>query len=189
MDRKSRANDSLYWRNYGFGFGLDRYRGTRVILHSGHTGVAIVILPEKHISVVVFTNLDNRFGTDAQGLALGVAGFYVPEISLLDMSAKTDADPARTERVRSVLTRLLRGEPDYSQYSTSLLSSIQKGVIDISTRTPHIGGFTSLAFLGEEDQDGEKLLYYRADFSKGRLFVRVAFDDVGKITCFQMIHI
>ena len=186
---KSRANDAFYWRDYGFGFAMDHYRGVRVVLHSGFTGVGIVILPEKHLSVVVFTNLDNRFGTDAQGLALGVVGTYVPEVSLLAMTTKTDPDPSRTERVRGALARLVRGEPDYSQYVRSIFPSVQGSVAAFSTRGPHIGEFQSLVFLGEEEQEGEKLLYYRADFSKGRLFVRVSFDSTGKISCFQMTHV
>ncbi len=186
---RSRSNEAFYWRDYGFGFGIDHYRGVRVILHSGFTGVGIVILPEKHLSVVVFTNLDNRFGTDAQGLALGVAGVYVPEVSLLAMPVKTDPDPSRLERVRGALAQLVRGEPDYRQYVSALFPSVQGSVAGFSTRAPHIGDFQSLVFLGVEDQAGEKLLYYRADFSKGRLFVRVSFDSTGKISCFQMIHI
>jgi CubicO group peptidase (beta-lactamase class C family) len=73
---RARANDILYRRDYGFGWGLDRYRGVCVVLHSGSSGTGIVVLPKQRISVIVFTNLDNRFGTDAHGLTLGIAGIY-----------------------------------------------------------------------------------------------------------------
>ena len=186
---RSRANDSFYWRDYGLGFGVDRYRGVRVVLHSGFSGVGMVVLPEKRLSVVVFTNLDNRFGTDAQGLALGVAGAYAPEVSLLAMATMKDSDPNRTDRVRGTLERLIRGEPDYGQYERPLYPSVLGSVADFSTRAPHLGELRSVAFLGEYEQDGDTLLYYRADFSKGRLFLRVGFDSAGKISCFQMIHV
>jgi len=184
---KSRANDILYWRDYGFGWGLDRYRGVRVVLHSGYTGVGIVVLPEQRISVIVFTNLDNRFGSDAMGLALGITGIYVPEVSLLALPPKADPDPGRTKRVQDEFVRLVRGEPDYSQYAHSLFHGIQEGVVDLATRTAHLGTLQSFSFL--EERDDEKLVYYRADFAKARLFLRVGFDSEGKIVCFQLIHV
>jgi CubicO group peptidase (beta-lactamase class C family) len=182
-----RANIVLGWLDYGFGWGVDRYRGVKIVMHSGHTGTGIVVLPEQRISVIVFTNLDNRFGTDAHGLALGIAGMYVPEISLLAMQPKTDPDPDRTKRVQEEFVRLAKGEPNYGQYSATMLRGIQEAVEDFATRTPHLGAFQSLSFL--EERDDEKLVYYRADFSNARLFVRVGFDGAGKINCFQMIHI
>jgi CubicO group peptidase (beta-lactamase class C family) len=184
---KASANEILYWRDYGFGWGLDRYRGVRVVLHSGYTGVGIVVLPERRISVIVFTNLDNRFGTDAVGLALGVAGIYVPELSLLAMPLKSDPDPARAKRVQQEFVRLVKGEPEYGQYARSLFPGIQEGAVDFATRAPHLGALQSFSFL--EERDDEKLVYYRADFAKARLFVRVGFDSEGKISCFQVMHI
>jgi D-alanyl-D-alanine carboxypeptidase len=184
-----RANDTLYWRDYGFGFAVDEYRGVRVVLHSGSTGTGIVVLPEKRTAVVVFTNLDNRFGSDAQGLALGIAGMYVPEVSLLAMPTKADPDPARTARIHDQLARLLKGEPDPRQYAPSLLAAIQANLDTFATRAPHIGGFESLVFLDAEQRNGESLLYYRATFTRARLFLRVAFDADGKIACLQAVHI
>ena len=184
---KARANEILYWRDYGFGWALDRYRGVRVVLHSGYSGMGIVVLPEQRISIIVFTNLDNRFGTDAQGLALGIAGIYEPKISLLTMPHKSDPDPSRMKRIQDELVRLVRGEPDYGQYARALFPGIQEGVIAFATRAPHLGALQSFSFL--EERDDEKLIYYRADFANGRLFLRVGFDSAGKIDCFQLIHV
>jgi D-alanyl-D-alanine carboxypeptidase len=182
-----RANTVLGWRDYGFGWGVDRYRGVKIVLHTGYTGTGIVMLPEQRTAVIVFTNLDSRFGTDAHGLALGIAGMYVPEISLLAMQPKTDPDPARTKRVQDEFLRLAKGEPDYIQYSSSMLHGVQEAVSDFATRTPHLGAFQSLSFLEERNDD--KLVYYRADFANARLFLRVGFDSTGKINCLQVIHV
>ena len=184
---QARANRVLGWLDYGFAWGVDRYRGVKIVMHSGYTGTGIVMLPEQRTAVIVFANLDNRFGTDAHGLALGVAGMYVPEISLLAMQPKADPDPARTKRVQDEFLRLAKGAPDYSHYSAAMLHGIQEAVTDFATRTPHLGAFQSLSFLEERNDD--KLVYYRADFSNARLFLRVGFDSTGKINCFQVIHV
>lgn len=184
-----RANDTWSWRDYGFGFGLDRYRGARVILHSGFTGVGIVVLPEERISVVVFTNLDNRWGADAHGLALGVAGMYAPEVSLVAMSSQADPDPRRTEQIRAEFIRLTSGAPDPSHYAPPLLSSLPDSVKHFGARGHHLGPLQSFAFLGTEQGTAEALLYYRATFAKARYFVRVGFDADGKIACLQAIHL
>ena len=184
---KARANDILYWRDYGIGWGLDRYRGVRVVLHSGSSGVGIVVLPKQRISVIVFTNLDNRFGTDAHGLALGIAGIYAPEISLLGMLPETDPDANRAKRVQEQMAQLVKGAPNYDEYSSALFPGIQDGVIAFATRAPQLGALQSFSFL--EERDDEKLVYYRADFANARLFLRVGFDGAGKINCFQVIHV
>ncbi|NWG13601.1 MAG: beta-lactamase family protein, partial [Acidobacteria bacterium] len=57
------------WRNYGFGFGLDRVFGHRVVLHSGYVGVGFVMFPDDRLSVVVFTNMRHSAGSDPVGLA------------------------------------------------------------------------------------------------------------------------
>jgi D-alanyl-D-alanine carboxypeptidase len=184
---RARANSAMYWRDYGFGWGLDRYRGVQVKIHAGYTGMGIVVLPERRISVIVFTNLDNKFGTDAHALALGIAGFYVPEISLLAMQPKSDPDPGRTRRVQEELVRLMKGEPEYGQYSSTMLPSVRGTVAGLATKEPHFGALQSVSFL--EERDDEKLVYYRVDFAKARLFLRVGFDSAGKIDCFQMMHV
>jgi CubicO group peptidase (beta-lactamase class C family) len=184
---QARANGVLGWRDYGFGWGVDRYRGVKIVMHTGYTGTGIVMLPEQRTAVIVFTNLDSRFGTDAHGLALGIAGMYVPEISLLAMQPKIDPDPARTKRVQEEFVRLAKGEPNYSDYSATMLHAIQEAVEDFATRTPHLGAFQSLSFLEERNDD--KLVYYRADFANARLFLRLGFDGAGKINCFQVIHV
>lgn len=181
-----RANDVRGGVDYGFTC-VDRYRGVKVVNHTGTTGTGIVMLPEQRTAVIVFTNLDTAFGTDAHGLALGIAGIYVPEVSLLKIQPQTDPDAGRTGRVQQELLRLLNGEPDYSQYSSSMLRPIQESLDGFATRTPHLGAFHSLSFLEERSED--KLVYYRADFANARLFLRVGFDSAGKINCFQVMHV
>ena len=142
-----------------------------------------MILPDQHISVIVFTNLDNRFGTDAHGLALGIAGMYVPEISLLALQPQTDPDSTRTKRVQEEFVRLAKGKPSYGEYSATMLDSIQEAAEDFATRIPHPGTFQSLSFL--EERSDEKLVYYRADFTNARFFLRSASTAPERLTAFR----
>ena len=82
---------------------------------------------------------------------------YVPEISLLGLQPKADPDAARAKRVQEEFARLARGEPDYSQYSSTIVHAIQEGVSDFATRTPHLGVLKSFYFL--EERADEKLVY------------------------------
>jgi len=97
------------WRNYGFGFGLDRIHGHRVITHSGLVGVGFVMFPEDRISVVVFTNLRHGAGSDPVGLAYGIASKYLPDISLRARTATPDPDTALGSMLRSEYERMLEG--------------------------------------------------------------------------------
>ena len=106
---------------------------------------------------------------------------------LLALQPKADPDAARAKRVQEEFARLARGEPDYSQYSSTIVHAIQEGVSDFATRTPHLGVLQSFHFL--EERADEKLVYYRVDFANARLFLRVGFDSAGKINCFQVIHV
>jgi hypothetical protein len=76
----------------------------------------------------------------------------------------------------------MKGE-NYGQYSTTMLRGIQEAVADFATRTPHLGAFQSLSFLEERNDD--KLVYYRADFTSARLFLRVASTAQERSTAFK----
>jgi CubicO group peptidase (beta-lactamase class C family) len=186
----TRADDTLYWRDYGFGWGLDRYRGIRVAIHSGFTGVGIAVLPDRSTAAVVFTNLDNRFGSDAHGLALGLVGAYEPAVSLVGMPTKPDSDAALTERCRTAFRRIVANDPDDGAYSPSLVASIREGARSFESRAPSLGALQSFTFLTDEPSDDGLVRYYEARFANGRLFVRIVMDAKRRtILSLQAIHV
>jgi CubicO group peptidase (beta-lactamase class C family) len=180
-----RANEFSFYQHYGFGFGLARVRNHRVVLHTGSTGVAILKLPDHGTSVVVFTNLDHRFGSDPAGLALGVAGVYVPQVSLSGLAARPDPEPALTERLRAEFERFSRGAPDRASYLASEAAAAWMGSQDLAARGHLLGRLDSFVLVEEGTEDGERVRYYRAGFAGGRMFVRVGLTASGLISGLQ----
>ncbi|HEV8583926.1 MAG TPA: serine hydrolase domain-containing protein [Methylomirabilota bacterium] len=101
---------------YGFGWVVDERRGHRWISHSGITGTELSRLPDDGLTVVVLTNLGADFApgnrVNSWGLAYGVAGRYVKGLLVGPQKPEPDPDPARTARVREMLERMARNEPD-----------------------------------------------------------------------------
>ena len=180
-----RANEFTFYQHYGFGFGLVRIRNSRIVLHTGSTGVAILKLPEHDTSVVVFTNLDHRFGSDPAGLALGVAGLHLPQVSLAGLGPRPDSDPALTERLRAEFDRFSRGVPDRASYLASEASAAWMGAQDLAARQHRLGRLDSFVLVDEGTEDGERVRYYRAGFAKGRAFVRICLTAAGQISGLQ----
>lgn len=169
-------------RSYGFGWVVDSFRGHRILSHGGYTGVNIWRMPDDRTTVIVLTNLDRPSGSNPHGLASGIAGFYVPGASWLAMEAKTDPVPEFTSKLQNELLRLQKGESDKALYAPEYAKKFHRAVsgsahADLRT----LGALRSLAFLDQESENGQRLLYYRAEFEGGRYFVRVLLDDAGKI--------
>lgn len=95
--------------NYGFGWGLGEFRGHRLIAHGGATGVYLLRLPDDRLTVIVLTNLDGWTGTNADGIALTVAGHYIPDLLLSRLKEQPDPDPQMTQKMRNVLSDIESG--------------------------------------------------------------------------------
>ena len=173
-------------RSYGFGWVLDRFRGHRIISHGGYTGVNIWRMPDDGVTVIVLTNLDRPSGSNPHGLAQGVAGFYVPGVSWLAMQPANDLRPELTAKLREELPRWQEGTSEQSLYSAEFIEKSHSAFVGGSrSEMRRIGAFRSLAFLAEEAAPEGRMLYYRAEFESGRLFLRVLLDRAGKIADIQ----
>jgi len=93
-----------FGHSYGFGWGLGEIRGHRGIAHGGTTGVFLLRLPDDRLTVIVLTNLDASVGTNAGGIALTVAGHYIPDLLLSRLKEQPDPDPQMAQKMRSVLS-------------------------------------------------------------------------------------
>lgn len=173
-------------RSYGFGWVVDRFRGHRIISHGGYTGVNIWRMPDDRVTVIVLTNLDRPSGSNPHGLAQGVAGFYVPGVSWLAMPPKADPRPGFSAKLREELPRWLEGQSDESLYSADFVKKSHRAFVASSrAEMRRLGAFRSLAFLDEEATPAGRLLYLRAEFAGGCVFLRILLDASGKIADIQ----
>jgi CubicO group peptidase (beta-lactamase class C family) len=183
------AGELFQWRRYGFGFGLDTLFGRRVVVHSGHSGVGMVKLPEERLSVVVFTNLEHPAGSDPVGLAYGVVGLLRPELSLAALAPAADPEPRRGAALRADYERFAAGDPALDRYAERTRGLAWEGAGGLAGRVARIGKLTGFSFLREERTEGRVELHYRADHERGRVWVSYLLDPDGRIASLRWLRL
>jgi CubicO group peptidase (beta-lactamase class C family) len=183
------AREVYSFSGYGLGFGLDEVLGQRVILHTGHSGVAYVKFPALDLAVVVFTNLEHPKGSDPAGLALGVAGLLEPSISLRALSAAASGEPPSAASLRRAYEDFLAGAPELSIYSPSLQITMWHNRDTFLDRSPRLGSLVSWTFLRQSLVDGESAFLFRAAHTHGEVYVRFSMDARGKISRLVWWHL
>lgn len=173
---------------YGLGFGLDEVRGERVILHTGHSGVAYVKFPALQLAVAVFTNLEHPMGSDPAGLALGVAGLLEPKVSLRTLVAPAK-EPAAARGLRRDYELFLAGTPDLARYAWRLQPTVWENRDSFSGRLPRLGPLVSWQFLQAAPVDGEPSLLFRATHAHGEVYVRFSLDREGHVSRLVWWHL
>lgn len=174
------ASEVFQWSRYGLGVGLDEVLGESVALHSGHSGVGFVRLPDRNLSVVVFTNLEHPQGSDPVGLALGVAGLLEPAVSLADLPAISGADPSLVARLRAAYEDFGTGSPDLSRYAPSLRLPTWEGAPGLAGRLPRLGSLSSFELVRDQALDGARTLLFRARHVDGTIYWRVSLEQEGE---------
>ncbi len=183
------GGEFFQWRRYGFGFGLDTLFGRRVVVHSGHSGVGMVKLPEERLSVVVFTNLEHPAGSDPVGLAYGVVGLLRPDLSLAALPPAADPDPARGAALRADYERFAAGDPDLDRYAPRARPLAWGGAGGLAGRMARIGKLTGFHFLREERTEGRVELHYRADHERGSVWISFLLDPDGRIATLRWLRL
>ncbi len=116
----------LFGPNYGLGWGLSNHRGYMEIGHGGsfiHGYTAnFVRFPEKHLAVIVLTNLNP---TNASWISYNIAGFYFPELKGIDqLKEEPNADTSLNTKVYTLLDGMGNGNLDTSLVTTSFKQRI-----------------------------------------------------------------
>jgi CubicO group peptidase (beta-lactamase class C family) len=165
--------------DYGFGWFLDTVHGGRVMLHSGGTpgfSSAIHRFVEPRISVILLTNRGDR---PLDHVAREVAAFYAP--ALVPTQPK-DVDPARSERLRGILVRLLAGEADPDDFAPAmrafLATPLGRSVWKWVGGDGPLASFTPL----EEEASGDlHIVRYRVKLGQAALRFSFALDGRGRV--------
>ncbi len=187
------AGEIFQWSRYGLGVGLDEILGEPATLHSGHSGVGFVRFPKRHLSVVVFTNLEHAAGSDPVGLAIGVAGLLEPALALTALPARPATLPAERAldaRLRADYESFCAGKPDLARYAPGLAIPVWEGAPGLAGRMPRLGALQSFDRVLDTPLDGERNLTFRARHAGGTIYWRVGLDARGdKVTRVVWWHV
>lgn len=183
------AAEVFSWTRYGLGLGIDDILGERLITHSGHSGVGFVKFPARGLAVVVFTNLANSAGSDAVGLALGVAGMLEGRVALRGMPTARAPDGELAARLRSDFESLAAGSPDLMRYARGIRSTVWRNSADFAGRISILGLLKSFEFLREQRLDGERAIWFRATYASATYYVRFSVDSAGLISRLGWWHL
>ena len=102
-----------FGHGYSLGWFLRDLRGHRIIHHSGLSGTDFLHLPDDKLMVIVLTNLEMRFSR-AFGIAIGVAGRYIPDLLVSSLKQQPDPDPQMTQELKTLLSDIANGVEDLS---------------------------------------------------------------------------
>lgn len=175
------AHEIYSFSGYGLGIGLDDLIGHTLWLHTGHSGVAWIRIPDLDIAVVVFTNLEHPKGSDAAGLALAVAGLLEPSVSLRKLPALPGKLPAAAQPLRHDYEQFYGGGPDLRRYTHHARLTMWQNRDTFADRRPRIGALRDWQLLRHAPTDGQDSYLFRATHEHGEIYIRFSLDRDGRI--------
>ena len=175
------AHEIYSFSGYGLGTGLDDLLGHPMWLHTGHSGVAWIRIPDLDIAVVVFTNLEHVKGSDAAGLAIGVAGLLEPKLSLRALAPLPGKLPVAAQPLRQEYEQFYAGQPDTRRYSHHARLTIWQGRDTFEGRKPRLGALKDWQLVRHAPTDGQDSYLFRATHERGEIYIRYSFDQAGRI--------
>jgi CubicO group peptidase (beta-lactamase class C family) len=182
------AREVYSFSGYGLGTGLDDVLGERVMLHTGHSGVAWVKFPGLDLGVVIFTNLEHPRGSDPAGMALAVAGMLEPRLSLRALVAPK-AEPPAAQGLRRDYEAFLEGKPDLRRYTLHMQPTMWANRDAFAGRLPRLGPLASWQFLRAAPVEGEPTFLFRATHAHGEIYLRYSLDPAGHISRLVWWHL
>ncbi|HZH31658.1 MAG TPA: serine hydrolase domain-containing protein [Pyrinomonadaceae bacterium] len=164
----------------GFGWFIENYRGRRLIHHSGGTpGFSSIIhrFVDDKLTIIILTNHADRM---LDQLSIDIAGMYVP--TLKRPEGKTDPEPLTTLRLKEVMSGLLNGKHEPTQFTHAMR-------IHLNTATgkslwqwyAYQGALTSFAFSDREDAGDSYLLRYKVSLGGNPYWFSFRMMKDGKI--------
>jgi D-alanyl-D-alanine carboxypeptidase len=155
---------------YGLGWFLDNFNQHFALQHGGAiAGYAsgIYRLPHDRLDVIVLTNCANA---DGASIARSIASLYVPSISLDSLQPQPDPNPDFTQR----FLKLLQGDdsslPFSPEYEFMRKTRLGKYINEYQSAFRHI---SSLEFLREETQYGDRITYYKTSLNGKTVYASI----------------
>ena len=169
---------------YGFGWRISDIRGHRLIGHTGQTagfGAANFRYVDDGVTVIVLTNL-GEIGLGGQ-IAVRLAKFYAPGLSLKAITGKPEAVSGLGEKLLAVLRARSDEKLDTAPITPQLMRSLSTERSKANyRRIAALGGPGNVTYV-ESDESGTRPSYrYRVESGKGFFLWRIAVDDAGRVS-------
>jgi D-alanyl-D-alanine carboxypeptidase len=170
---------------YGLGFRLSPIRGTRLVAHSGQTagfGTSLSRFADDDLTVIAITNL----GEDGMGtlLALGVAKFYLPKLSLSLVTSGGGEDATLSSIVRKAIEQRLANSPSEDVFTAGLIRSISSNRAKVrNRRIAALGPIEKVTFVGTDFSfNADKVHRYLVKTENRYFLWRFAFTEDRRVT-------
>jgi CubicO group peptidase (beta-lactamase class C family) len=166
---------------YGFGWGIGKANGHRVVSHGGGIpgfSTELMRFPDDKLTVIVLTNMD---GGHAGSLARGIAGRIIPALAEKAAEPIADKDAKTTERLRDVLAKALKGEVDLDQFTEESGKALAPRIKESKDQVAALGALKTFELVDRKERADTLQLRYRASLDKEAVKVLFVLDKSGKI--------
>lgn len=137
--------------DYGLGWGVDDHLGIPMIHHGGAhmTGFKTYFgkFPKQELTVIV---LCNQRQANPANIAVGIAGFYIPEIQLTRMKPQADPMPDRAEKFKTALAELAERK-ETSLATPEFVRNYARSSERARSLAERLRDMTAFDFLGTRD--------------------------------------
>jgi D-alanyl-D-alanine carboxypeptidase len=174
---------------YGFGWGLKKVNGHRLISHGGgipgfSTNVSRYV--DDNFSVIVLTNLDSG---NADALAQGIAGRLVPALAEQPKEPIADTDSSTTERLKRLIEGAIKGEIDSELFTKAAKEGLVSGMKSQKSAFIAFGALKKFQLYERKEIDQGLQLRYRAEFENETLNAFFDLDKAGKISGLGLLEV
>lgn len=166
---------------YGYGWQVGKANDRRMVFHGGGIpgfSTQLSRFIDDELTVIVLTNADSG---NAEQIARGIAGYFVPALAEKPLEPIADTDPHTTTKLREVVEAAQRGEVDAERFTAEANAQLVPRIKQDHARLAGFGKLGGLQLLERRESDGGVQLVYRATFERETLRLMFALDKDGRI--------
>ena len=165
-------------QTYGFGWGLRRINGQRIIDHSGSwQGFKSYIAryPDNRLTVIVFANSSNA---NPDRIANSIAAIIDPALKPVPIK---DPDPKLSADFRLMFEQILAGKIDTNKFTSQIVKALQDPQDRLLTHLKTLGAIRSFQLIETRDAGDLKGWKYAVEFDSMSVVLELGRDKEGKI--------
>jgi CubicO group peptidase (beta-lactamase class C family) len=166
---------------YGFGWGLSRLNGKRVIAHSGAwQGFRSIIAryPENRLTVIVFANSSNA---NPDSLTSRIAAMLDPSLKPIPI---TDPDPKLSADNRALFEKILAGTVEENRFTSSVVTALKDPNDRLLGHLKTIGAIRKFELLDTREVGENKGWQYAVEFDSMSVVLEIVRNKQGTVIHF-----